>query len=144
MTARQLIREEAARRRIRFETLADYGQTANGRAPVLMLGYGQIAEAAIPAGIRELAEAIAGPNRPSSAAGTGFRRPMFRSSAFGEALRWAAAAVPPFTGRKRHGSTRTHGRDRSDDRGTRSWWRRARSPRRRGRPATSARCSRRG
>ena len=62
----ELIREEAARRRIRFETLADYGQTAKGRAPVLMLGYGQIAEAAIPAGIRELAEAItAARNRPS-------------------------------------------------------------------------------
>ncbi len=45
---------------------ADYGQTAKGRAPVLMLGYGQIAEAAIPAGIRELAEAItAARNRPS-------------------------------------------------------------------------------
>jgi GntR family transcriptional regulator/MocR family aminotransferase len=54
----ELIREEAAQRRIRFETLADYGQATAGRAPVLMLGYGQIAEAAIPAGIRELADAV--------------------------------------------------------------------------------------
>jgi GntR family transcriptional regulator/MocR family aminotransferase len=52
------IRREAAARRIRFETLADYGRTATAGPPILMLGYGQIAEAAIPAGIRELAAAI--------------------------------------------------------------------------------------
>ena len=50
------IADEARRRRIRFETLADYGVV--GGPPVLMLGYGQIAEAAIPAGIAELAAAV--------------------------------------------------------------------------------------
>jgi GntR family transcriptional regulator/MocR family aminotransferase len=53
----QAIRAEAWRRRIRFETLADYGIA--GGPPVLMLGYGQISEQAIPAGIRELATAVA-------------------------------------------------------------------------------------
>ena len=52
----QAIIDEARRRRIRFETLADYGVV--GGPPVLMLGYGQIAEPAIPAGIAELAVAI--------------------------------------------------------------------------------------
>jgi GntR family transcriptional regulator/MocR family aminotransferase len=51
------ILEEAGRRRIRFETLTDFGRPAGG-PPVLMLGYGQIAEPAIPDGIRELAEAV--------------------------------------------------------------------------------------
>jgi GntR family transcriptional regulator/MocR family aminotransferase len=50
------IRDQARRRRIQFETLADYGITDG--PPVLMLGYGQIAEPAIPAGIAELAAAI--------------------------------------------------------------------------------------
>jgi GntR family transcriptional regulator/MocR family aminotransferase len=51
------ILEEAARRRIRFETLSDFGRPPGG-PPVLMLGYGQIAEPAIPAGVRELADAV--------------------------------------------------------------------------------------
>jgi GntR family transcriptional regulator/MocR family aminotransferase len=50
------IRDAARERRIRFETLADYG-VAEG-PPMLMLGYGQIAEQAIPAGIAELAAAV--------------------------------------------------------------------------------------
>ena len=55
------IRAEARRRRIRFETLADYGDGEG--PPVLMLGYGQIAEPAIPAGIRELADAVTATRR---------------------------------------------------------------------------------
>jgi len=55
------IRAEARRRRIRFETLADYG--VGEGPPVLMLGYGQIAEPAIPAGIRELADAVTATRR---------------------------------------------------------------------------------
>jgi GntR family transcriptional regulator/MocR family aminotransferase len=55
------IRAEAQRRRIRFETLADYG--VGGGPPVLMLGYGQIAEPAIPTGIRELADAVTATRR---------------------------------------------------------------------------------
>jgi GntR family transcriptional regulator/MocR family aminotransferase len=51
------IREAAAARRIRFETLRDYGRGDDG-APVLLLGYGQISEPAIPAGVRALAEAV--------------------------------------------------------------------------------------
>jgi GntR family transcriptional regulator/MocR family aminotransferase len=53
----EAIREAAAARRIRFETLSDFGQRGGG-PPVLMLGYGQIAEPAIPAGIRALAQAV--------------------------------------------------------------------------------------
>jgi GntR family transcriptional regulator/MocR family aminotransferase len=53
----EAVRQAAAARRIRFETLADFGQEGGG-PPVLMLGYGQIAEPAIPAGIRELAQAV--------------------------------------------------------------------------------------
>jgi len=51
------LRAEAARRRIRFETLRDFGAGGEG-PPVLMLGYGQIAEAAIPHGIAALAAAV--------------------------------------------------------------------------------------
>jgi GntR family transcriptional regulator/MocR family aminotransferase len=51
------IREEAARRRIRINTMSDYRANADG-PPTLMLGYAQVPEAAIRAGIRELAEAV--------------------------------------------------------------------------------------
>jgi GntR family transcriptional regulator/MocR family aminotransferase len=51
------ILEEARRRRIRFETLTDFGRPAGG-PPVLMRGYGQIPEPANPDGNRELAEAV--------------------------------------------------------------------------------------
>ena len=49
--------EEAARRRIRFNTMLDYRDPAPGPA-TLMLGYGQLAEPAIRAGVRELAAAV--------------------------------------------------------------------------------------
>jgi GntR family transcriptional regulator/MocR family aminotransferase len=48
---------EAARRRIALETAAEYGG-AGGEAPLLLLGFGQIAEAAIRPGARELAAAV--------------------------------------------------------------------------------------
>ena len=52
------IAEEAARRRIALNTMRDYrGDAASGPA-VLMLGYGQMAEPAIRAGVRELADAV--------------------------------------------------------------------------------------
>ena len=57
---------EAERRGLRFSTLSQYGSETP--APVLMLGYGQIATPAIPAGVRELAEVVretrAGPQKP--------------------------------------------------------------------------------
>jgi GntR family transcriptional regulator/MocR family aminotransferase len=54
----QAIRAEAASRRIELETMSDYGPVAAGAPAVLMLGYAQMSEPAIRAGIRELAEAV--------------------------------------------------------------------------------------
>jgi GntR family transcriptional regulator/MocR family aminotransferase len=51
------LREEAARRRIVFETMRDYRPGDDGPL-TLLLGYGQVPEAAIRAGMRELAAAI--------------------------------------------------------------------------------------
>ena len=51
------LKEEAARRRMAFNTMLDYRPATDGPA-VLMLGYGQLAEPAIRAGVRELAEAV--------------------------------------------------------------------------------------
>jgi GntR family transcriptional regulator/MocR family aminotransferase len=48
---------EAARRRLAFNTLLDYRAEHDGPA-TLMLGYGQLAEPAIRAGVRELAAAV--------------------------------------------------------------------------------------
>jgi GntR family transcriptional regulator/MocR family aminotransferase len=50
--------EEAARRRIRFNTMLDYRDPAPPGPATLMLGYGQLAEPAIRAGVRELAAAV--------------------------------------------------------------------------------------
>jgi GntR family transcriptional regulator / MocR family aminotransferase len=52
------IAEEAARRRIACNTLRDYRGDAQSGPAVLMLGYGQTAEPAIRAGVRELAAAV--------------------------------------------------------------------------------------
>jgi GntR family transcriptional regulator/MocR family aminotransferase len=46
---------EAARRRVALETMAEYDGDG---PPTLLLGYGQIAEAAIPPGVAELAAAV--------------------------------------------------------------------------------------
>jgi GntR family transcriptional regulator / MocR family aminotransferase len=53
----QAIREEAARRRIRFNTMTDYQPHASG-PPTLMLGYANVPEPAIRSGVRELAAAV--------------------------------------------------------------------------------------
>jgi len=49
---------EAAARRVAFNTMRDYRTDADPSPPLLMLGYGQISESAIRAGVREIAEAI--------------------------------------------------------------------------------------
>jgi GntR family transcriptional regulator/MocR family aminotransferase len=54
----QAIREEAHHRRIEIETMSDYRPRYNGRPPILLLGYAQTPEPAIPAGVHELAKAI--------------------------------------------------------------------------------------
>jgi GntR family transcriptional regulator/MocR family aminotransferase len=54
----QAIREEAHERRVELETMADYRPSSQGRPPVLLLGYAQMPEAAIRAGVKELAKAV--------------------------------------------------------------------------------------
>ena len=51
------IAEEAARRHVAIEVMADY-RTGTAGAPTLLLGYGQIAEPSIRPGVAALAEAI--------------------------------------------------------------------------------------
>ena len=54
----QAIREEAHRRRIELETMSDYRPDARGRPPALLLGYAQMPEPSIRAGVHELAQAV--------------------------------------------------------------------------------------
>jgi GntR family transcriptional regulator/MocR family aminotransferase len=54
----QAIRAEAARRRIRLNTMSDYRREPGVGPPTLMLGYAPLPEAAIRAGVRELAAAV--------------------------------------------------------------------------------------
>ena len=54
----QAIREEAHDRRVELETMADYRPDTRGRPPVLLLGYAQMPESAIRAGVHELAKAV--------------------------------------------------------------------------------------
>ncbi len=54
----QAIRDEARQRRIELETMADYRPSNPGRPPVLLLGYAQMPESAIRAGVLELARAV--------------------------------------------------------------------------------------
>jgi GntR family transcriptional regulator/MocR family aminotransferase len=54
----QAIREEAHHRRVELETMADYRPDARRRPPVLLLGYAQMPEPAIRAGVHELAAAV--------------------------------------------------------------------------------------
>ena len=56
--AEQAIRAEAHDRRVELETMADYRPDTRGRPPVLLLGYAQMPESAIRAGIHELAKAV--------------------------------------------------------------------------------------
>jgi GntR family transcriptional regulator/MocR family aminotransferase len=59
----EAIREEAAARRILFTTMRDYRAGDASGPPVLMLGYAQLPEPAIRAGVRELAEVVAATRR---------------------------------------------------------------------------------
>jgi len=52
------IREEAHDRRIQLETMSDYRPASRGRPPTLLLGYAQMPEPAIRAGVHELAKAV--------------------------------------------------------------------------------------
>jgi GntR family transcriptional regulator/MocR family aminotransferase len=52
------IHEQARRHRIELATMSDFGLPADDRSPALVLGYAQMAEDAIRAGIRELARAV--------------------------------------------------------------------------------------
>jgi GntR family transcriptional regulator / MocR family aminotransferase len=52
------IREQAGLRRIAIETLSDFSAGAPAQAPTLMLGYAQMSEPAIRAGVHALADAI--------------------------------------------------------------------------------------
>ncbi len=54
----QLIRGEALRRRIELETMSEFTANARIRPPTLLLGYAQMPEPTIRAGVRELAEAV--------------------------------------------------------------------------------------
>ncbi len=54
----QAIREEAHHRSVELETLNDYRPGARSHPPTLLLGYGQLPEHAIRAGVRELALAV--------------------------------------------------------------------------------------
>jgi GntR family transcriptional regulator/MocR family aminotransferase len=63
------IREEASHRSVELETMNDYRPGARTHPPTLLLGYGQMPEHAIRAGVRELALAVRAAR--SRATGTG-------------------------------------------------------------------------
>jgi GntR family transcriptional regulator/MocR family aminotransferase len=68
----QAVREQALLRRIEVETMTEFRPHADDRAPALVLGYSQMPEPAIRAGIRELSEAVrASRSVTRSAGGTG-------------------------------------------------------------------------
>ncbi len=52
------IRDGARAARIELSTMGEFGLPSAGRAPALVLGYAQMAEPAIRAGVRELAQAV--------------------------------------------------------------------------------------
>jgi GntR family transcriptional regulator/MocR family aminotransferase len=52
------IREQARHHRIELETMSDFGLPASGRTPALVLGYAQMPEDSIRAGIRQLARVV--------------------------------------------------------------------------------------
>jgi GntR family transcriptional regulator/MocR family aminotransferase len=54
----QAVREEAHDRRVELETMSDYRPRARGIPPVLLLGYAQMPEPTIRAGVHELARAV--------------------------------------------------------------------------------------
>ena len=52
------LRAECDRRRVAISTISDYVEGAFAQTPTLLLGYAQLTEPAIPAGVAELAAAI--------------------------------------------------------------------------------------
>jgi DNA-binding transcriptional MocR family regulator len=52
------LRSACERRRVAISTLSDYRAGAFAENPTLLLGYAQLPEPAIPAGVAELARAI--------------------------------------------------------------------------------------
>jgi GntR family transcriptional regulator/MocR family aminotransferase len=54
----QAIRAAAHDRRVELETMSDYRPASHGRPPTLLLGYAQMPEPTIRAGVHELAEAV--------------------------------------------------------------------------------------
>jgi GntR family transcriptional regulator / MocR family aminotransferase len=52
------VRAEAHDRRVELETMSDYRPASHGRPPTLLLGYAQMPEPTIRAGVHELAEAV--------------------------------------------------------------------------------------
>jgi GntR family transcriptional regulator / MocR family aminotransferase len=63
----QAIREEAHQRRVALETMSDYRRDVAARPPALVLGYAQMPEPAIRAGVTEIAEAVRAARRRRSA-----------------------------------------------------------------------------
>jgi GntR family transcriptional regulator/MocR family aminotransferase len=62
----QAIRRQARRRGIDLTTMRDFWIQPGGGPPTLLLGYAQIAEHAIPAGVRELAEVARAARGPTT------------------------------------------------------------------------------
>ena len=54
----EAIRVQAHHRRVELETMGDYRPASRGHAPALLLGYAQMPEPAIRAGVHELAKAV--------------------------------------------------------------------------------------
>jgi GntR family transcriptional regulator/MocR family aminotransferase len=52
------VRDQARSRRVEIETIRDFRRAAGGSPPALVLGYAQMPEPSIRAGVRELAEAV--------------------------------------------------------------------------------------
>jgi GntR family transcriptional regulator/MocR family aminotransferase len=65
----QAIRDEAARRRIMFNSMNDYRLDGGATSTTLMLGYGSVPEPAIAPGVREIAEVVRAGRAGAAAAG---------------------------------------------------------------------------
>ncbi len=94
------IKAAAHARRIVFNTMSDYSETGT---PTLMLGYGQLPEPAIRAGVRELAEIVSSGPRLAAAAARG--RAACRSPSGGRTGRRPARAAS--RARRRRGRPRS-------------------------------------
>jgi GntR family transcriptional regulator/MocR family aminotransferase len=76
----EAIRDEAARRRIIFNSMSEYRAEGGAGSTTLMLGYGSVPEPAIAPGVREIAEAVRAAT-PDRAAPRRTRAPSASSSA---------------------------------------------------------------